>query len=113
MVPYLALTLAAVLVADPVPADTTPGNAARLADALGHTIGAASECGFGERADDAMARAEAMVSHAAAEERDDDLAMDDRFHDALEAGREAVLDQTTTCAKADQDLRRLEGQTPD
>jgi hypothetical protein len=113
MVPFIAMALAGALAAGPLPIDAVTGNAAQLADTLGHAIGAASECGFGERADDAMARAEAQVSRAAAEERADDLAMDDRFHDALQTGREAVLDQTMTCSQAEQELKRLEGQTPD
>src|ERR1700682_3135684 len=102
--PVLSLT-AVLLVAGPPPAPIAVplGNAEQLATQLGRSIGAARECAMGDRADAALAKATQMVDHAAAEEGVDSLDMNDRLHEAVREGREAVLDRTMTCDQANDD----------
>lgn len=112
MIAFPALSLAAVLlVADPVAApDAVPvSKAEQLATQLGRTIGAARQCALGERADAALTKATGMVDQAAAEGSEDSLDMNDRLHEAISEGRNAVLDGTTSCDRTRIDLDRLEG----
>jgi hypothetical protein len=115
MLPHSALSFAAILlVAGPAPApapDRVPrSDAEKLAMQLGHSVGAAKECALGERADAAMAKAIRMVHQAAEAENMDTLDMNDRLHDAMQEGREAILNRTMSCEQARTDLKRLEGE---
>ena len=115
MLPHIVLPVTAVLlVAAPVPApapDPVPrSNAEQLATQLGHSVGAAKECALGERADAAMAKATQMVDRAAEAENMDTLDMNDRLHEAMQEGRDAVLNRTMSCEQARTDLKRLEGE---
>ena len=115
MIPPAVLPLAAILlVAGPAPApapDLVPrSNAENLATQLGHSIGAARQCAMGERADAALAKATQMVDQAAVEESMDSLDLNDRLHEAVSEGRDAVLDGTMTCDQAKEEIKRLEGE---
>ena len=39
--------------------------------------------------------------------------MNDRFHDAMEDGRDAILNGSMSCEQADSALKQIEGQRPD
>lgn len=115
-----APVVALLLVADPGPApDTVPpdavplSQAATIADQLGHTVGATAECGMGDDVDEAMAKAEETVRRAAVTDDADDLEMNDRFHEAIEVGRELVLDGSADCDKVRTELKKIQGQQPD
>jgi hypothetical protein len=107
----IALVLAAAQAPAPAPDDLVPrSNAERLAVQLGHSIGAARQCALGDRADAARTKAEAMITNASDQDNLDSYDMLQRFREAIQEGREAVLDRTMTCEQARGDLATLEGQ---
>lgn len=120
--PVSLLLLAAMPVEGPLldepqpvaPGQALPENQAQsLALQLGGMIGTAMECAAGQDIDGAEAKAEAMVHDAAMNANDDPIELDDRFHDAMAAARDQVLNNEANCAKAKAALQKFEGQQPD
>jgi hypothetical protein len=121
--PFVLPVAALLLVADPAPNAQVPPlpqplqphapqqtQAQQLATTLGRTVGEAKECAIdSDRTDAAIARAETMVSTAAEHDGEDDMALDDLFHEAMEEGRDAELDQTVSCETVDAELAKIEG----
>jgi hypothetical protein len=125
--PFVLPVAALLLVADPAPnpaPDAAPPplaqplqpqapqqtQAQQLATALGRTVGEAKECAVdADRTDAAIARAETMVSNAGEQDGEDEMALDDLFHEAMEEGRDAVLDETVSCETVSTELAKIEG----
>jgi hypothetical protein len=110
-----ALSLAAVLlVADPAPAVIAPGTpylspSLALALELGRIVGGARECALGDRANAAQVKAQNLIDHQAFEDDVSPLDMGDHFHAAIQAGRNAVLEQRLSCGEVETALKKLEG----
>lgn len=111
MVPHLAAAFAAlVLVAAPDPALTPPPPADVVAFDFGHLLGAASACGMfdRDRLEAATAKAKRLIRQSVEQQGADDLEVAERYHDGIENGHEAVLNDETSCSDVEAGLGDLE-----
>jgi hypothetical protein len=111
MVAHLAVALAAfTLVASPDPALAPPPPADAVAFDLGHLLGAASACGMfdRDRLQAATVKAKRLIRQSVERQGADDLEVNERYRDGVEDGREAVLNDETSCSDVEAGLGGLE-----